>query len=963
MKADASAPDHFQFEGAPIGVRPGDSLATALFRAGKTTQRLTRKGEPRGVFCGIGLCHDCLVEVDGRQGQRACMVSAEGVGNVRRHRDDAAEEGEQTALKRLAAEPKHAVTPEREVDLAIIGAGPAGLSAALQAAKAGPETSILLIDERAYGGGQYFKPNLRDASVKRDQQHHAGDTLRAAVAQSTVEHLKGHTVWYAQREKDGIVLGVMGQGGAYSVKPRALILAAGAYERPPLIPGWTLPGVMTIGAAQSMVRSYGVVPGERIVIAGNGPLALQLANELIDAGTPPLALVERARSSRLVNAIQLAKTVWNVPTLTFKGALMRAKVKRAGIEVLEGWQLTSCQGGDRVEVIDIAPLGSDQSRQIKVDTVCVGEGFLPQAELARALGCACDQDQDSGFLIPKHDENCATSQPGIWIAGDGGGMGGAQVALAEGEIAASDALAFLGETAPSTARARGQLARVKRFQQALWSLYAAPPRKAPQDETMLCRCESVNFGDARKAIAAGARDLGALKRQTRLSMGRCQGRYCSGPAARLLGQTQLFAPQAPARPVPTAALALEKPEWGGHRRSQAPAIRAPEDQGAEPPELPQNADLVIIGAGVMGVAAALHASAAGLETIVLDRGAINGESSGGNAGSLHMQLLSFDFGTKTGGRSDALLQTLPLQRDAIALWQEHERQLETSFEIALTGGLMLAEEGPQIEFLKQKVEAERAHGIEVELIDRDAIRSFAPAVSDIMIAGAWCPGEGKINPLVATPALASGARAQGARFLEGIQVLDMKQDHGTYQVRTSAGLIAAKRLILAAGGWTGALGTMLGVNLPVHGAPLQMIVTETAPALAPCLLAHADRHLTMKQAAAGNIIIGGAWSAGTDEATGRARILRQSLEGNLWVAERVVPSLAGLNMLRSWAAMNVDIDGAPMIGPLPGHPKVVVVAGANGYTLGPLLGQVAAQTIISGVLPAAYQRFSPDRFA
>lgn len=141
-----------------------------------------------------------------------------------------------------------------------------------------------------------------------------------------------------------------------------------------------------------------------------------------------------------------------------------------------------------------------------------------------------------------------------------------------------------------------------------------------------------------------------------------------------------------------------------------------------------------------------------------------------------------------------------------------------------------------------------------------------------------------------------------------------------------------------------------------------MIVTETAPPIAPCLLAHADRHLTMKQAAAGNIIIGGAWSAGTIAGTGRPRILKDSLEGNLWVAEQVVPALSGLHALRSWAAMNVDIDGAPLLGPLPGLPGAVVVAGANGYTLGPLLGRIAAETVAAGSLPAAYRRFSPDRF-
>ncbi len=964
MKADVPAPNHFEFEGEQVEINPSDTLASALGRAGCVVQRITRTDEPRGVFCGIGLCHDCLVNVDGRQAQRACMTSAKGVRQVYRHREAAMSVGSKGSLERLAPQPTDAVMAEQGVDLVIVGAGPAGLAAALHAAKSESDLSILLIDERAYGGGQYFKPDLHSLVRRKDQQHRAGDALRAQLAQTHVTHLTGHTVWYAQREKSGIALGVLSDHGAQLIRPKALILATGAYEQPPMVPGWTLPGVMTVGAAQSMVRSYGVVPGKRVVIAGNGPLGLQLACEMISAGTPPLAIVERANPSRFANIASLASVAWNAPDLALKGMQMHAMVKRAGVEILEGWQLLGCTGNGRVEAATFQPInGTGAERRLALDTLCVGEGFLPQAELARSLGCACDQDGGSGFLVPRRDDQCSTSEPDIWIAGDGGGMGGAQAALAEGEIAASQALLWLGTESASTKKAKAKLARSKRFQRALWSIYAAPPRDPASDETVICRCESVSFGQVRKAIAEGASDLGALKRQTRLGMGRCQGRYCSGPAARLLGQPQLFAPQAPARPVPIAALALEKPEWGGHRQSELPRSRLPERDHDDLIDLPTKADLVIIGAGIMGVAAALHASAAGLDTVVIDRGSINGESSGGNAGSLHMQLLSFDYGEKTGGRSEALLQTLPLQRDAIALWQEHERALETSFEIALTGGLMLAEEGGHIEFLKQKVDAERRSGIEVELIDRDAIRAIAPAVSDTMIAGAWCPGEGKINPLIATPALARTAKDNGARFVEGVHVSALSHDRRVYAVETSAGSIVSKHLILAAGGWTGALGAMLGLDLPVHGAPLQMIVTETAPQLAPCLLAHADRHLTMKQASVGNIIIGGAWSASTDNNTGRSRILRQSIEGNLWVAERVLPELAGLHMLRSWAAMNVDIDGAPMVGPLPGFPGAVVVAGANGYTLGPLLGQVAAQSIINGSLPPAYQRFSPERFA
>jgi glycine/D-amino acid oxidase-like deaminating enzyme len=954
----------FDFEGAPVPARPGDTIAAAMTRAGLATQRRTRAGEDRGIFCGMGLCQECLVEVDGRSAQRACMTPASGVATVRRHRD-----GEPAALARLAPVPTTDALPCEDVDLAIVGGGPAGISAALAAV--GHGLAIVLIDERSRAGGQYFKPVAGPHDpADLDAQHRAGEQLRDRLAQSDVRVLAGHSVWHARAEGQVFELGLYGDGQARLLHARALILATGAYERPPLVPGWTLPGVMTVGAAQGLVRSHGVAPGRRVVIAGHGPLGLQLAMELVRAGTPPLALLERARPSRAMHLAQVANALRHAPRLVAEGLRLRAELWRAGVPVLEGWEVERLSGQDRVAALVARRIGTDDTREFAVDTVCVGEGFLPQAELARALGCACTPDPVSGFLIPVRDDDCAASRPGIWIAGDGGGLGGAQVALAQGELAGLRAVARLGgESDSDKGRVRDvrmRLSRAKSFQRALWAIYDAPPRKVPpSDETILCRCESVSHGTARAAIESGASDLGALKRLTRLGMGRCQGRYCSGPAARMTGEASLFAPQTPARPVPAAAIAVEKPEWGGHRRTETPRLRAPDSRFRERIELPARVDLAIIGAGIMGTAAALRATELGLDTVVLDRGTVNGESSGGNAGSLHLQLLSFDFGQKTGGRGKALLETLPLQRDAIALWQQLERDLGTSFEITLTGGMMLAEEEGQIAFLRDKVAAERAMGIEVEVIGREEIAALAPGVSPRMIAAAWCPGEGKINPLLGTPAIARAAIARGARFFEGVQITALEADGSGqgFHVETSAGSIHARRLILAAGGWTGALGAMLGVPLPVHGAPLQMVVTETAPPLASCLLAHSDRHLTMKQATAGNLIIGGAWSAAADPETGRTRILRESLEGNLWVAERVLPGVAGLHVLRSWAAMNVDIDGAPLVGALPGMPGCVVVAGANGYTLGPLLGRAAADAVASGRLAPELETFSTARLA
>lgn len=952
----------FSFDGRPVPIRPGDTIAAALLRAGIATGRVTRAGEDRGPFCGIGLCHDCLVAVDGRAGQRACMVRAEAGAVVRRH-SDVQGEPPPDALARLAPLPEGESLTLSTADLAIVGAGPAGVSAALAAAGRG--LSVVLIDERAKAGGQYFKPpaGARDARAL-DAQHRAGDALRERLAATDTRHLTGTTVWHARAEGEVFELGLFDGVRAGLLNARAVVLATGAYERPPMLPGWTLPGVMTIGAAQTLIRSHRTAPGRRIVIAGHGPLGLQLAAELCRMGTPPVAVLERATPARATALPHVLAATRADAGLIAKGLGYRARLARAGVPVLEGWEALAFHAGDggRVARLTAARIATGERRDFMADVVCVGEGFLPQAELARALGSATTRDPDTGFLRPDRDDTGATGLPGLWIAGDGGGMGGAQVALAQGTLAGAAAVAYLGGAAPDTSQACGALARARAFQAALWRIYAAPPRAEPPDDAaMLCRCESVTFAQARAAIAEGAGDLGALKRLTRLGMGRCQGRYCAGPAALMTGTASLFAPQTPARPVPAAAIALEKPEWGGHRQAPSPTLRAPDR--ATDVSLPATADLVIIGAGIMGTAAALRATELGLDTVVIDRGTVNGESSGGNAGSLHLQLLSFDFGQKTGGRGEALLQTLPLQRDAIALWQQLEGDLDTSFEIVLTGGMMLAEEERQIAFLRDKIAAERRMGIEVELIDRAGIAALAPGVSGRMIAAAWCPGEGKINPLLGTPALANAAGAKGARFVEGVSITAIDAAAPGYAVRTSSGTIRARRLILAAGGWTGALGAMLGVPLPIHGAPLQMVVTETAPPLASCLLAHCDRHLTMKQATAGNLIIGGAWSAAADPATGRTRILRESLEGNLWVAERVLPGVAGLHVLRSWAAMNVDIDGAPLIGHLPGHPDCVVVAGANGYTLGPLLGRFAAEAVASGRQPPGLDRFSPARLA
>ncbi|MFD2647337.1 FAD-dependent oxidoreductase [Devosia albogilva] len=948
-----SPPVRFRFDGREIAARDGDSLAAALAENGITRLHSTSAGSSRGIFCGMGVCQDCLLEVDGQRSQRACMTKVRNGMDVRTQDDGRF--AQPPSLQKADPAPE----PRIETMVLVIGAGPAGLVAAIACREMGLD--VLVIDERDAAGGQYFKPRSAASRHTRraDAQHRSGDGLRARAAGLDIRLQT--TVWSARRGSDErFDVHALGPQGRLHVVARALLLATGAYELPALVPGWTLPGVMSIGAGQTLVRRYGVAPGKRTLIAGNGPLGLQLGAEILALGGTVLGIIERSRPA---SGAALAAAVVSDPALVMRGAYFAARMSRARVPMLWGWQVGRIEGGDSLTV-EIEQLDGGNRRSIETDALCIGEGFAPQIELARLLDCP--MDLRDGIAVPRRAADGSTPVTGVWIAGDGGGLGGAQLAEEQGRTSAASIARWLGEPAPIEARAH-RTRQIERFQKALWQLYAAPPRQAGRmlDDLVVCRCENVSAGQVRQAIGNGAQDPGGVKRATRLGMGRCQGRYCTRPvlglleaAGRSVDANSLFAPQLPARPLPLRDVTIEKPEWSGHRESR-PSAR-PSSQ-AQWPLGGGHYDLAVIGAGVTGLAAAREAALAGAKVIVLDQGQVGAEASGGNAGSLHLQLLSWDFGAKAFAGGSAALRTLALQKQSIALWGELETTLAANFEMKVTGGLMVAENPAQIDFLKRKAAAEATVGIETQVLDRAEVLALVPHLSADVVAGAWCPGEGKINPLPATLALARSARASGAEIETLARVTDLVAEPGRYRIDTARGAVSASRMIIAAGGWSAELGRHLGVDLPVRGAPLQMLVTEPAPPLLPCLLAHADRHLTMKQGANGTVLIGGAWTAETS-ATGQPRVLLDSIEGNLWVACRTVPAIAGLSLVRSWAAMNIDIDGAPLLSTLPGHSKVVVAATANGFTLGPLMGREAARLAMTGQAAPELAPFTLSRF-
>jgi NADPH-dependent 2,4-dienoyl-CoA reductase/sulfur reductase-like enzyme len=564
IKAD-SQEFTFIFNGTSYKALAGDSIASALINCGIYSLRQSAQGEKRGLFCGMGVCNECEVTVDDDEGELACMTRVTKNMVIETQRQ----------IKRIPISNCKSFTEEKLApDVMVIGGGPAGLASAATLAKSG--LNVLVVDERSSPGGQYFKQPSKEFAIddeSLDSQFRIGRELIAEVVNSGVTVLSGVRLWAAFSVNHFMLTG---KDRRWVVSPRRTIIATGAYEKGIPIPGWTLPGVMTTGAAQTLLRSYQVSLGRKVVISGNGPLNIQLAAELIQCGVHVVGIAESARIFRWTNFFRVMGLFYNSPKLALDGIRYFRIIWKSRTPFRPGWVASEMKGVEEVEFVTLSKINKSgfaltkSQREYSVDSVALGFGFNPSNEIARSLGCEHTFDVASNSLIAKVDQNGRSSLSEVWIVGDSGQISGAQVAVASGHLAAFSVMESLGIELNREHKCQQQKAlrtrrRNLRFQKNLWKIFATPilNEQLSRPSTIICRCLSLTGEDISQDLEADLKTAGAVKRLKRVGMGKCQGRYCAGYTARLasaisketLNEFSGFAPQIPFKPTEIGLMA------------------------------------------------------------------------------------------------------------------------------------------------------------------------------------------------------------------------------------------------------------------------------------------------------------------------------------------------------------------------------------------------------------------------
>ncbi len=465
------------------------------------------------------------------------------------------------------------MTPAATSDLvAIVGAGPAGLRAVQTLARYGRR--VVLLDEATAPGGQIYRqpPVGAEQPAEAIYGTEAAKAVRLhgllAALGDRVDYRPRTLVWNIAREGAGFRLDLMQDGTMGTLSVGRLVLATGAFDRTLPFPNWTLPGVFTLGAAQIALKSQGIAIGRRIALIGAGPLLPLLIHQYLALGIKPVVALDVTSFGSKVRALPglLAE-----PATLLKGLRYVTAAALRGVSIISGVRTIEAHGDQRVEAVAYTDRNG-RRHSLACDAIAASFGLRAETQLADLAGCEFTFDAVTRQWLPMRDAAGRSTSVGVYLAGDGAAIGGADVAELTGQRAALALLSDTGHTvdAADVGRLDKQLQRQSRFRRALDAAYPFPSHLLDQvaDSTLICRCEGITAGAMRDVMATREpTDVNRLKAFSRVGMGRCQGRMCGHVAAELLaGARRLdvaavgaLRPQPPIKPLPLSALTSGEP--------------------------------------------------------------------------------------------------------------------------------------------------------------------------------------------------------------------------------------------------------------------------------------------------------------------------------------------------------------------------------------------------------------------
>jgi NADPH-dependent 2,4-dienoyl-CoA reductase/sulfur reductase-like enzyme len=441
----------------------------------------------------------------------------------------------------------------------VIGAGPAGMAAAKELADRGIDVAVF--DEQQYSGGQIYRhilnSPLNDPGVL-GRSYIQGRDLAKSFTESKIHYFPGASVWYIDNNR---TVGVVVNGESYQVSADKIIIASGAQERPVPVPGWELPGVMSAGAGQILMKSAAMIPSDGVVLAGSGPLLLLLATQYLDAGVAVSAVVETTSRFALRSAVGNLPAAIPGMDYLLKGVGMLIRIKREKVPFFKHSTDLKLHGDTQLEGISFRSDEGDHFLESRL--VLLHQGVIPQLHLAQAANCKTIWNPNQQCWNAKVDEWGQSSVPGIFVAGDGARIMGAQASAAHGRLSAMQVCYELGKVTLSlrsrlSSTIRRKYNRHVAVRPFLDSFYAVSDAYlVPDDETLVCRCEEVTAGEIKKLVKLGCMGPNQAKAFSRCGMGPCQGKMCgsiveqiiSATAGQSMEQTGRYRSRPPVKPI------------------------------------------------------------------------------------------------------------------------------------------------------------------------------------------------------------------------------------------------------------------------------------------------------------------------------------------------------------------------------------------------------------------------------